>query len=107
MKKRLTESIVVRGKAPELYKLWIHFEKASAFLDHLGILRKIEQTDRTKGRVRFTELPEDETEVTVTLDYESGRRTSPELLRRSFARRLWDDLRDFKGFAERTHSFAN
>jgi uncharacterized membrane protein len=59
---------------------------------------------KTSGEVTFTGLPKEQTEVTVTLQYDPPAGIAGEVAARLFANpeeRLEEDLRNFKRFAER------
>jgi uncharacterized membrane protein len=61
-------------------------------------------TIKTSGEVTFTDLPDGQTEVTVTLQYDPPAGIAGEVAARLFANpdeRLEEDLRNFKKFAER------
>lgn len=63
----------------------------------------------TSGQVTFNALPEDQTEVTVIMNYSTPAGKAGKTVANLLAnpeRRLEEDLRNFKSFAEGTHNRA-
>ena len=142
MDREITKSIIVRGQAEDIYRIWSDVENLPRFMKHLVSVRSlgdglshwvargplgittewdvetttVEPNKRigwmcrgqgdvlTTGQVTFNQLPEDQTELTVTMKLapRSGRLVGGLLnLFASPASMLDDDLRAFKQHVER------
>ncbi len=145
MAKQVTRTIVVKGKASEIYQIWANFENFPHFMKHIKQVTKtgerhshwvmhgplgkdiswdaettrLDENTRiawnsrdsgditTSGQVTFAELPQGQTEVTVTMQYVPPAGKLGELVARVFSDpegQLEEDLENFKHFAE--HSRA-
>jgi uncharacterized membrane protein len=138
--RQVTRTMIVKGSAADLYKVWSNFENFPQFMQHIKSVRKTgddlshwvmegplgariewnakttrnepnkrigwSSTDgdiKTSGQVTFNSLPDNQTEVTVMLQYIPPAGMAGAVVAELFGNpegKLEEDLRNFKRFME-------